>query len=173
MTPPLDTRGPALAASTIPPLSVRPCGTRFSNTQEGPNRCRSAPITDPLFRGFALGKGMPSANAEARPFLQDLLDAPVIWVESPSLIGYLRHMSCDLLATLDHLLKTLQRSDQPYSGKKYSFATMIWVESPSLVGYLRHMSCDFLATLEHLLKTLQRSDQPYSGKKHCKNAVPT
>ena len=54
MTPPLGTRGPALAASTIPPLSVRPCGTRFSNTQEGPNRCRSAPITDPLFRGFGI-----------------------------------------------------------------------------------------------------------------------
>ena len=28
MTPPLGTRGPALAASTIPPLSVRPRGTR-------------------------------------------------------------------------------------------------------------------------------------------------
>ena len=54
VTPPLGTRGPALAASTIPPLSVRPCGTRFSNTQEGPNRCRSAPITDPLFRGFGI-----------------------------------------------------------------------------------------------------------------------
>jgi hypothetical protein len=39
VTPPLGTRGPALAASTIPPLSVRPCGTLFSNTQEGQNRC--------------------------------------------------------------------------------------------------------------------------------------
>jgi hypothetical protein len=28
VTPPLGTRGPALAASTIPPLSVRPFGTR-------------------------------------------------------------------------------------------------------------------------------------------------
>jgi hypothetical protein len=27
---------------------------RFSNTQEGPDRCRSAPITDPLFRGFGI-----------------------------------------------------------------------------------------------------------------------
>ena len=43
-----------MAASTIPPLSVRPCGTRFSNTQKEPNRCRSAPITDPLFRGFGI-----------------------------------------------------------------------------------------------------------------------
>ena len=54
VTPPLGTRGPASAASTIPPLSVRPCGTRFSNTREGPNRCRSAPISDPLFRGFGI-----------------------------------------------------------------------------------------------------------------------
>ncbi len=54
VTPPRGTRGPALAASTIPPLSVRPCDTRFINTQEGPNRCRSAPITDPLFRGFGI-----------------------------------------------------------------------------------------------------------------------
>jgi len=28
VTPPLGTRGPALAASTIPPLSVQSCGTR-------------------------------------------------------------------------------------------------------------------------------------------------
>jgi hypothetical protein len=54
VTPPLGTRGPALAASTISPPSVRSCGTRFSNTQEGPNRCRSAPISDPLFRGFGI-----------------------------------------------------------------------------------------------------------------------
>ena len=40
--------------SAIPPLSVRPCGTRCSNTQEGQDRCRSAPITDPLFRGFGI-----------------------------------------------------------------------------------------------------------------------
>ena len=60
MTPPLGARGPALAASTIPPLSVRPCGTRFSNTQEGPNRCRSAPITAPLFRGFGIPNRSPA-----------------------------------------------------------------------------------------------------------------
>ena len=64
VTPPLGTRGPALAASTIPPLSVRPCGTRFSNTQEGPNRCRSAPITDPLFRGFGI------SNRSTGPLVQ-------------------------------------------------------------------------------------------------------
>ncbi len=30
----LGDRGPVLVASTIPPLSVQPCGTCFSNTQE-------------------------------------------------------------------------------------------------------------------------------------------
>jgi len=63
VTPPLGTRGPALAASTIPPLSVWPCGTRFSNTQEGPDRCRSAPITDPLFRGFGIPNRSPDPLA--------------------------------------------------------------------------------------------------------------
>ena len=28
VTPPLGTHGPALATSSIPPLSVRPCGTQ-------------------------------------------------------------------------------------------------------------------------------------------------
>ena len=59
VTPPLGTRGPALAANTIPPLSVWPCGTRFSNTQEGQERCRSAPITDPLFRGLGIPNRSP------------------------------------------------------------------------------------------------------------------
>ena len=49
-----------LAASTIPPLSVWPCGTPFGNTQEGPDRLRSAPITDPLSQGF----GIPNRSRE-------------------------------------------------------------------------------------------------------------
>jgi len=43
-----------------PPLSVWPCGTRFSNTQEGPDRPRSAPITDPLSRGFGIPTDPPT-----------------------------------------------------------------------------------------------------------------
>jgi hypothetical protein len=43
-----------MTASTIPPLSVWPCGTPFGNTQKGPDRHRSAPITDPLSRGFGI-----------------------------------------------------------------------------------------------------------------------
>jgi hypothetical protein len=34
-----------MAASTIPPLSVWPCGTPFGNTQEGADRLGSAQIT--------------------------------------------------------------------------------------------------------------------------------
>ena len=59
VTPPLGTRGPALAAGMpqgqtesggiVHKLFVWPCGTRFSNTQEGLDRCRSAPITGPLW----------------------------------------------------------------------------------------------------------------------------
>jgi hypothetical protein len=45
---------PAPPASAIPPLSVWPGGTPFGNTQEGPDRLRSAPITDPLSRGFRI-----------------------------------------------------------------------------------------------------------------------
>ena len=41
-----------MVASTIPPLSILPCGKPFGNTQEGSDRLRSAPITDPLSRGF-------------------------------------------------------------------------------------------------------------------------
>ena len=41
-----------MTASTIPPLSVWPCGTSCGNTQEGTDRLRSAPITDPLSLGF-------------------------------------------------------------------------------------------------------------------------
>ena len=48
-----------MAASTIPPLSVWPCGTPFGNTQEGPDRLRSAPITDPLSRGFGIPNRSP------------------------------------------------------------------------------------------------------------------
>ena len=94
-----------MAASTIPPHSVWPCGTPFGNTQaharlpareqeenrtpgwgpseeeetclwwrswgrsrpgggaghseEGPNRLRSAPITDPLSRGFGIPNRSP------------------------------------------------------------------------------------------------------------------
>ena len=32
----------------------------FSNTQERQNRCRSAPITDPLFRGFGIPNRSPA-----------------------------------------------------------------------------------------------------------------
>ena len=49
-----------MAASTIPSLSVWPCCTPFGNTQEGPDRLRSAPITDPLSRGF----GIPNRSPE-------------------------------------------------------------------------------------------------------------
>jgi len=48
-----------MAASTIPSLSVWPCGTPFGNTQEGPDRLRSAPITDPLSRGFGIPNRSP------------------------------------------------------------------------------------------------------------------
>jgi hypothetical protein len=80
VTPPLGTRGPALAASTIPPLSVRPCGTRFSNTHEGPNRCRSAPITDPLFRGF----GIPNRSTSS---LVQRAGRDIPFRHSPDLLG--------------------------------------------------------------------------------------
>jgi hypothetical protein len=43
-----------MAASTMPPLSVWPRGTPFGNTQEGPDRLRPAPITDPLSRGVGI-----------------------------------------------------------------------------------------------------------------------
>ena len=42
----------------------------FSNTQEGPNRCRSAPIADPLFRGF----GIPNRSTD--PLVQRAGTAP-------------------------------------------------------------------------------------------------
>ena len=48
-----------MAASTIPPLSVWPCGMPFGNTHEGPDRLRSAPITDPLSRGFGIPNRSP------------------------------------------------------------------------------------------------------------------
>ena len=48
----------ASTITTIPPLSVWPCGTCFSNTQEGTDR-RSAPITDPLFRWFGIPNRSP------------------------------------------------------------------------------------------------------------------
>jgi hypothetical protein len=48
-----------MTASTIPPLSVWPCGTPFGNTQEGPDRLRSATITDPLSRGFGIPNRSP------------------------------------------------------------------------------------------------------------------
>ena len=43
-----------MSASTIPPFSVWTCGTPFGNTQEGPDRLRSAQIMDPLSRGFGI-----------------------------------------------------------------------------------------------------------------------
>jgi hypothetical protein len=46
--------GSSMTASTIPPLTVWPRGTPCGNTQEGPDRLRSAPITDPLSRGFGI-----------------------------------------------------------------------------------------------------------------------
>jgi hypothetical protein len=46
----------------MPPLSVWPCDTPFGNTQEGPDRLRSAPITVPLFRGF----GIPNRSVRCR-----------------------------------------------------------------------------------------------------------
>ena len=48
-----------MTASTIPPLSVWPCGTPFGNTQEIPDRLRSAPITDPVSRGFGIPNRSP------------------------------------------------------------------------------------------------------------------
>ena len=48
-----------MAASTIPPLSGWPCGMPFGNTQEGSDRLRSAPITDPLSRGFWIPNRSP------------------------------------------------------------------------------------------------------------------
>jgi hypothetical protein len=48
-----------MTASTIPPLSVWPCGTPFGNKQEGPDRLRSAPITDPLSRDFGVPNRFP------------------------------------------------------------------------------------------------------------------
>ena len=64
MTPPLGTRGPALAA--ILPLSVRPCCTRFSNTQEGPNRCRSGRGKGLVGweKGFRLREGFQFSQVE-------------------------------------------------------------------------------------------------------------
>jgi hypothetical protein len=61
-----------MTASTIPPLSVWPCGTHYSNAQEGPDRLRSAPITDPLSRGFGIPNRSPDpwykGRAEIIPF---------------------------------------------------------------------------------------------------------
>jgi len=53
---------PAPPAWVIPPLFVWPCGTPFGNTQEGPDRLRSAPITDPLSRGFRESEGSERAR---------------------------------------------------------------------------------------------------------------
>ena len=54
MTPPLGTRGPALAASTIPALSVRPCGTRFSNTQSVLLLCSLPTLSPGALRRYAI-----------------------------------------------------------------------------------------------------------------------
>ncbi len=48
--------------AAIPPLSVWPCGTPFGNTQEGPDRLRSAPITDPL--SVSGGFGIPNRSPD-------------------------------------------------------------------------------------------------------------
>jgi hypothetical protein len=54
-----------MTASTIPPLSVWPCGTPFGNTQGGPDRLRSATITDPLSRGFGIPNRSPDPLGHA------------------------------------------------------------------------------------------------------------
>ena len=57
-----------MTANTIPPLSVWPsCPpflSSFGNTQEGPSRLRSAPITDPLSRGFGIPNRSPDPLAQ-------------------------------------------------------------------------------------------------------------
>jgi hypothetical protein len=75
VTPPLGARGPAYVGEYYTPtlISVWPCGTPFGNTQEGPDRLRSAPITDPLSRSTT---GIePHPAHECVLLLQDLLQS--------------------------------------------------------------------------------------------------
>ena len=55
-----------MTASTIPPLSIWPCGTPYGNTQKGPDSLRSAPITDPLSRSFGISNRSPDPQRAGR-----------------------------------------------------------------------------------------------------------
>ena len=51
---------PSIGSEYYTPILCSALWHAFSNTQEGPNRCRSAPITDSLFRGFGILNRSPA-----------------------------------------------------------------------------------------------------------------